>query len=127
MWRMRWLNKSVATINAMLQFLDIYRLEIYGRFDFDLKFIHVLLLFTIIWTTLLGTYNLPRLAHLSICGWIISFTHGTITCTWWWTIQSILDTSTNYGSVCGKVSIQSSMFPLRKTDYIIYCVKNIYL
>ena len=48
MWRMRWFNRSVTTINVMLQFLDIYRLEIYGRFDFDLKFIHVLLLFTII-------------------------------------------------------------------------------
>ena len=24
-WRMRWLNRSVATINATLQLLDIYR------------------------------------------------------------------------------------------------------
>ena len=25
MWRMRWFNRSVATMNVMLQFLDIYR------------------------------------------------------------------------------------------------------
>ena len=25
-WRMRWFNRSVATINATLQLLDIYRI-----------------------------------------------------------------------------------------------------
>ena len=28
-WKMKWLNRSVATINATLQLLDIYRYVVY--------------------------------------------------------------------------------------------------
>ena len=28
-WKMKWLNRSVATINAMLQLLDIYRFTLF--------------------------------------------------------------------------------------------------
>ena len=35
-WRMKWLNRSVVTINAMLQLLDIYRYINYNIYTYIL-------------------------------------------------------------------------------------------
>ena len=46
MWRMRWLNKSVATVIATLQFLDIY---IYRLIKLELKYNNVFYLMVIVY------------------------------------------------------------------------------
>ena len=50
MWRMRWLNKSVATVIATLQFLDIYiYIYVYRLIKLELKYNNVFYLMVIVY------------------------------------------------------------------------------